>query len=101
MAIAKRYQVYCPQCNEPGIIKIAFYERCFCGRCQCCQTIFMFSRKNRTCMRCDRHTECLLRYPIIVGDNLRYEKEKAKTEEDQESFNWRIYTIDASKLDCV
>ena len=102
MIIAKKYQVNCPSCNAPHIARILFYERCFCGSCPSCKTIFMFSRKNKICRKCDIKTNCFLQYPIVVGDTLAYVKEETKDDEDKEEpFRWRNYTLDSFDIDCV
>lgn len=102
MEIARTFQINCYSCHKPGLVRMTFFEKCILGKCSWCNAQLMFCRHSKYCKSCDNRTDCFLQYPIIVGDKLSHVKETTKDEKDKvRSFNWRDYTLDTSKLDCV
>ena len=102
MEIARTYQVLCPACHKPGLVRMTFMEKCILGKCAECEAFLMFCRHSKYCRKCEQRSKCLLNHPILVGDDFKYVKEKTQDEKNKaESFKWGSYPLDTSKLDCV
>ena len=102
MEIARTFQVICPSCNMPGLVRLTFFEKCILGKCAECESLLMFCKHSKYCRKCEAHAICLLEHPILVGDDFKYVKEKTKDEKNKaEPFKWAPYSSLTKTNDCV